>query len=165
MKPLLTSIEYWSTHQEAPLTALDSSLTSSGPAPASFAELVHQMKREIADGSLKAEVLRVQRDLARSGALEPDTQPAEPTNDALAELLSCFPVYRSYLPDGVEYLRQAANLAKKHRPELSQTIDAILPGLSDPTRAAIGSSRHEHDHRERCRGQGLLPLQPIDLAQ
>ena len=56
--------------------------------------------------------------------------------DAIAELLACFPVYRSYLPLGEEHLREAAALAKQHRPDLSDTIDALRPILSNPEHPA-----------------------------
>jgi (1->4)-alpha-D-glucan 1-alpha-D-glucosylmutase len=56
--------------------------------------------------------------------------------DAIAELLACFPVYRSYLPVGEAFLIEAAALARNHRPELAATIDQLLPILSDPTQPA-----------------------------
>ncbi|GAA1422311.1 hypothetical protein GCM10009640_14850 [Agrococcus citreus] len=51
--------------------------------------------------------------------------------DAIAELLACFPVYRSYLPDGLEHLGHAAERAKHYRPDLAETIDALLPVLGN----------------------------------
>ncbi|TFD74827.1 malto-oligosyltrehalose synthase [Cryobacterium fucosi] len=85
-------------------------------------ELVHADKRTIADQTLRAEVLRLAR-------LVPEiSDPA----DAIAELLACFPVYRSYLPVGIERLHTAARLAVARRPELASTIDALLPVLADP---------------------------------
>jgi (1->4)-alpha-D-glucan 1-alpha-D-glucosylmutase len=60
-------------------------------------ELVHQTKRAVADGILRSEVLR----LVRTGVWElPDDVPTEAVADAIAELLTDFPVYRSYLPQG-----------------------------------------------------------------
>ena len=49
----------------------------------------------------------------------------------MAELLACFPVYRTYLPDGREHLDQALAAARRHRPDLAD-LDA-LPRCS-PTR-------------------------------
>ncbi len=56
--------------------------------------------------------------------------------DAIAELLACFPVYRSYLPVGEEHLIEAARRAREYRPELTATIDSLLPVLSDATQPA-----------------------------
>ena len=112
------------------LDALDSTLRDSIE-PVSWSRLIHSTKRSIADGILRSEVLRLERDL---GTAAP--QPSEGTADALAELLACFPVYRSYLPLGVEHLHEAVRLAKEYRPELSLRIDDLLPTLSDPDHPA-----------------------------
>ena len=112
------------------LDALDSTLRDSIE-PVSWSHLIHSTKRSIADGILRSEVLRLERDL---GTAAP--RPSEGTADALAELLACFPVYRSYLPLGIEHLHEAARLAKEYRPELSLRIDDLLPTLSDPEHPA-----------------------------
>jgi (1->4)-alpha-D-glucan 1-alpha-D-glucosylmutase len=112
-----------------PLAALDGELR--GGSPADWHEMIHDTKRGIADGILKSEVLRIDRILANS-LPQPDARIA----DAVAELLTCFPVYRSYLPFGIEHLEHAAELAKRHRPDLAETVDAVLPLLSDPENAA-----------------------------
>jgi (1->4)-alpha-D-glucan 1-alpha-D-glucosylmutase len=92
--------------------------------------VVEAAKREVADGTLRAEVLRLERDLARSmGGPLP-----EASVDAIAELLTCFPVYRSYLPDGRQYLDAAAQRAAARRPDLAAAIAAIVPVLADPRR-------------------------------
>ena len=112
------------------LDALDSTLRDSIE-PVSWSRLIHSTKRSIADGILRSEVLRLERDL---GTAAP--RPSEGTADALAELLACFPVYRSYLPLGIEHLHEAVRLAKQYRPELSLRIDDLLPTLSDPEHPA-----------------------------
>ncbi|MES2092388.1 MAG: malto-oligosyltrehalose synthase [Actinomycetota bacterium] len=112
----------------AALDALDSSLRDSSE-PVSWTRLIHGTKRAIADGILRSEVVRIERDLARA---EDDEQ----TADALAEVLACFPVYRSYLPLGIEHLHEAVRLAKEYRPDLSAVIDDLLPTLSDPSHPA-----------------------------
>ena len=112
------------------LDALDSTLRDSIE-PVSWSHLIHSTKRSIADGILRSEVLRLERDL---GTAAP--RPSRGTADALAELLACFPVYRSYLPLGIEHLHEAARLAKECRPELSLRIDDLLPTLSDPEHPA-----------------------------
>jgi (1->4)-alpha-D-glucan 1-alpha-D-glucosylmutase len=116
------------------LDALDTRLRGRAQ-PIDWGTLIHGTKRGIADGILRSEVLRLERELlaqpsTSSGAANPDLVEG-PVADTLAELLACFPVYRSYLPVGEEHLVAAAFLAKHHRPELSSTIDAVLPILSD----------------------------------
>lgn len=108
----------------AELEALDSRLRGGARSPV-WAELIHDTKRAIADGILRSEVLRIERDSGR-----------EWSADAIAELLACFPVYRSYLPLGSEYLDRAAQLAKQHCPQFDATIDELLPILSDPAHPA-----------------------------
>ena len=100
----------------------------------SWTDLIHDTKRSIADGILRSEVLRLERDLGDSveHTVADEGWKLSPTADALAELLACFPVYRSYLPLGAEHLREAARLAKRHRPELSDTVDEIVAVLADP---------------------------------
>lgn len=111
---------------EAALDALDARLhadTGIG-GPTDWHELIHGTKRGIADGILRSEVLRLERML-------PDPRPAGAA-DAIAELLACFPVYRSYLPAGREHLDDAARMARAHRPDLAAAIDALLPVIGDP---------------------------------
>jgi (1->4)-alpha-D-glucan 1-alpha-D-glucosylmutase len=104
------------------LDALDTRLRGRAQ-PIDWATLIHGTKRGIADGILRSEVLRLAREVPSV------PEPA----DAIAELLACFPVYRSYLPVGIEHLRAAVKLAKQHRPELSAEFEALLPLLSDPS--------------------------------
>ncbi|MBZ5733759.1 malto-oligosyltrehalose synthase [Nocardioides sp. TRM66260-LWL] len=97
-----------------------------------WAAMVHDLKREVADGILHSEVKRIVRDLRR----HLPTLPAHRAEDAVAELLACFPVYRSYLPDGVEHLEQALAAARSGRPDLVPTLDVLEPWLRDPDLAA-----------------------------
>jgi (1->4)-alpha-D-glucan 1-alpha-D-glucosylmutase len=109
------------------LDAIDTALRERAQ-PVEWKTLIHGTKRAIADGILRSEVLRLDREYhATRPRRDPDL-----VADAVAELLACFPVYRSYLPYGAEHLEEAAELARRHRPELSATIDEILPVLSDP---------------------------------
>jgi (1->4)-alpha-D-glucan 1-alpha-D-glucosylmutase len=108
------------------LDALDKRLQF-GEQAIDWPTLIHGTKRGIADGILRSEVLRLEREL-------PTRVPE--AADAIAELLACFPVYRSYLPVGLEHLRAAASLARTYRPELAESIDQILPWLSDPAQPA-----------------------------
>jgi (1->4)-alpha-D-glucan 1-alpha-D-glucosylmutase len=52
--------------------------------------------------------------------------------DALAELLVAFPVYRSYLPTGAEHLAAAMRAARGARPDLADAIGALTTRLADP---------------------------------
>ena len=96
----------------------------------SWAELIHDTKREITDGILRAEVLRLEREIAGAVPITVDGTD-EQLADAIAELLACFPVYRSYLPLGLEHLHESARSAKVRRPELAATIDRVVEVLAD----------------------------------
>ena len=76
----------------------------------------------IIDTSLLAEVRRLVRCLP---------EPVDRAEQALAELLACFPVYRSYLPAGHEHLQLAAVEASHRRPDLADAIVRLVPLLSD----------------------------------
>ncbi len=107
---------------EAPLDRLAAELRlESATRTGDYRALIHDTKRSIADGILQAEARRLTRDIERAGGLATPTQSGVIT-DAVAELLTCFPVYRSYLPAGRQHLDQALTLAREHRPDL----DAVL---------------------------------------
>ena len=108
-----------------PLDALESRLRGG---PVDWPTMVHGTKRAVADGILQSEVRRITREVRRvRSGLRFDA-----VADAVAELLACFPVYRSYLPAGREHLDQAFAAARRWRPDLAATYDALLPVLSDP---------------------------------
>lgn len=109
---------------EEPLDALETSLRGE---PMDWPEMVRTRKREVADGILHSEVKRIVRDLHRHLPV----MPAFRAEDAVAELLACFPVYRSYLPEGRQHLDDAFALARSHRPDLASTFDALYPWLSN----------------------------------
>ncbi|PTL73908.1 malto-oligosyltrehalose synthase [Rathayibacter caricis DSM 15933] len=102
------------------LEGLDAELGHGGP-PVVWADLIHDTKRGIADGILRSEVLRLAR-------LIPSVDGAD---DALAELLATFPVYRSYLPYGAEHLEHARLDAVRRRPEIADTIDRVAALLGE----------------------------------
>ncbi len=115
---------------QAPLDALETRLRG---ALLDWDELVHQRKRAVADVALRAETNRIVREL-------PDLLLAsiDQLQDAVAELLATFPVYRSYLPRGREHLDQAFALARRTRPDLADVFDELAPLLGDPeARAAL----------------------------
>jgi (1->4)-alpha-D-glucan 1-alpha-D-glucosylmutase len=91
----------------------------------------HTARREIADTILAAEVRRI---AALVPGLAPgDVAATERARDAVAELLCGFPVYRSYLPEGRAALDTAVSVARTHRPELADVLDAIRSAmLADP---------------------------------
>ncbi len=95
-------------------------------APA-YPDLIHSTKRIIADSIQAAEVRRLVRELPATVDL--DTGVA---TDALAEVLACFPVYRSYLPAGRENLALAVGEARRRRPDLEEPLARLEPFLADP---------------------------------
>ena len=111
----------------ATLDALDARLR--GGESVDWSDMTHRTKRRIADTILRAEVLRLEREARAADALG-ERAPAD-TADAIAELLACFPVYRSYLPEGLAHLATAAERAKRRRPDLAATIELLLPVLGN----------------------------------
>ena len=103
---------------EPVLTDLDTELAG---VAVDFPAMEHDCKRAAADGILQSEVRRLAR-------LVPDLPGSE---DALAELLACFPVYRSYLPDGADRLQHAVDTACLTRPDLAPRITELHPRLAD----------------------------------
>jgi (1->4)-alpha-D-glucan 1-alpha-D-glucosylmutase len=79
-------------------------------------------KRHVAGTILQAEFRR----LARLVPALPDAV------DALTELVVAFPAYRSYLPEGAEYLEQAVKAVVQRRPELGPSVDLMATRLFDP---------------------------------
>ena len=111
------------------LAALDAQLRADtrGGDPLDYPDLIHETKRMIADTIQRAEIARLVRELP-----DLDSTAAAQAHDALAELLACFPVYRSYLPAGREQLDRAAAEASARRPDLADTIARLVPVLADP---------------------------------
>ncbi|WP_372728433.1 malto-oligosyltrehalose synthase [Nocardioides sp.] len=96
-------------------------------------QLIHDTKRAVADGILNSEVRRITREVLATGVTIGGPGPVA---DAVAELLACFGVYRSYLPAGREHLDEAVALARTHRPDLADTLDLLHPLLADPDQPA-----------------------------
>jgi len=117
---------------EGPLTSLETRLRGE---PLDWHDLVHDRKRAVADTTLHAEVRRlageVRASIASTGSTG-STGESAALVDALAEVLACFPVYRSYLPAGREHLDTALAEAARHRPDLAATFAALAPILGDP---------------------------------
>ena len=108
-----------------PLTALEDRLRDSH---VDWERMVHDNKRTVADGILGSEVRRITREVLRVV----DEAPEDQVVDAVAELLACFPVYRSYLPEGRDHLDHAFARARAERPDLAATYDVLEPVLGDP---------------------------------
>ena len=113
---------------EAPLTALEDRLRG---ASVDWHRTVHDNKRAVADGILHSEVLRITREVERVLTARDESTDEDAVADAIAELLACFPVYRSYLPEGREHLEQAFAAARAERPDLAATYDVLEPVLHD----------------------------------
>jgi len=87
-------------------------------------------EQQIADGKRMVATTIMQAEVRRLARLVPEIGDAEA---ALTELTIAFPVYRSYLPLGAEYLAEAVRRAMARQPRVTATIEAILPRLSDPS--------------------------------
>jgi (1->4)-alpha-D-glucan 1-alpha-D-glucosylmutase len=109
---------------EAPLTALEGKLRAT---PLEWDAEVHDRKLEVATRTLRAETRRIVRELPDDLA-----STTERLEEAVAELLACFDVYRTYLPDGRERLDGAFERARKRRPDLAAAFDELAPELADP---------------------------------
>jgi (1->4)-alpha-D-glucan 1-alpha-D-glucosylmutase len=109
---------------QEPLDRLDASLR--GGEPADYEDMIRGTKRRITDGILHSEILRLGRLVPADAGLSLDA-----AADAIAEIIAAFPVYRTYLPEGAEVLKEACELAARRRPELDQTIQVLQPLLLD----------------------------------
>lgn len=109
--------------QEA-LDALDTELR--GGQAADYEDMIRGTKRRITDGILHSEMLRLARLVPSGTGLT-----VEAAADALSEIIAAFPVYRSYLPEGAEVLKEACELAVRRRPELADAVGLLLPLLLD----------------------------------
>ncbi|MGH3822863.1 MAG: alpha-amylase family glycosyl hydrolase, partial [Pseudonocardiaceae bacterium] len=104
---------------ESCFTELDTELTG---VVTEWPELVHDCKLDVATGMLGSELRR----LAELVPTIPDV------TEALAEILACFPVYRSYLPEeGMGQLDQALASAQDRRPDLAKALESLSPRLRD----------------------------------
>ena len=134
---------------QEPLDALESRLRGT---PLDWHQLVHERKREVADGILRAETRRIVRELPDSvveggfdklnhrddklNHRDDELNHREQLEDAVAEVLACFPVYRSYLPEGREDLDEAIEAARRTRPDLAPVLERLAPVLGDPGQPA-----------------------------
>ena len=113
---------------EAPLSALENRLRG---APVDWARMVHDNKRAVADGILHSEVLRITREVGTYLEARDESADEDAVADAIGELFACFPVYRSYLPEGRHHLDEAFAAARAERPDLAETYDVLEPVMND----------------------------------
>lgn len=104
------------------LDALDTELR--GGRAADYEEMIRGTKRRITDGILHSEMLRLARLVPPGTGIDSDH-----AADALSEIIAAFPVYRSYLPEGADVLKEACDLAVRRRPELADAVGILLPLL------------------------------------
>ena len=104
---------------EAFFDTLDHHLTGGDT---TWQDLVHETKLHVATTMFAAE-------LGRMARLVPEIESAP---RALAELAACFPVYRSYLPDGARHLAKARSEAGRRRPGLIPDLDRLTGRLRNP---------------------------------
>jgi (1->4)-alpha-D-glucan 1-alpha-D-glucosylmutase len=97
-----------------------------GGEAADYQDMIRGTKRRITDGILHSEILRLARLVPAHSGISP-----EAAADAIAEIIAAFPVYRTYLPEGAEVLKEACELAARWRPELDQAIEVLHPLLLD----------------------------------
>ncbi|HEY9388791.1 MAG TPA: malto-oligosyltrehalose synthase [Mycobacteriales bacterium] len=108
---------------ESTLTELDQELSGTHT---DWPTLAHHCRRVVATGMLRTEIGRL---ATLATELDPDP---DRLVDAVVEILACFPVYRSYLPEGFGYLERAGIEATRRRPDLAELVAALVARLSDP---------------------------------
>ncbi|MGO4143987.1 malto-oligosyltrehalose synthase [Paenarthrobacter sp. YAF11_1] len=111
------------------LDSLDARLRDAD-APADYEDMIHGTKRRIADGILRSEILRLARLVPPSMDL-----PADKVADAIAEVICCFPIYRTYLPYGQDVLVESIRRAAENRADLKAVLEDLTPLLLDSSGA------------------------------
>lgn len=109
----------------APLSALENRLREW---PVDWSRLVHDGKLVVAHGILASEIGRIAREAM--ALLDAELDPGQ-VEDAIAEIMADFEVYRSYLPQGREYLERAFGFAWERRPDLGAVLNQLYPLLAD----------------------------------
>jgi malto-oligosyltrehalose synthase/malto-oligosyltrehalose trehalohydrolase len=96
--------------------------------PVVWSRLVHDGKLVVAHGILASETQRIAREAI--AVLDPPPDPGQ-VAEAIAEIMADFEVYRSYLPEGREYLERAFGFAWERRPDLGMVLNQLYPLLAD----------------------------------
>jgi (1->4)-alpha-D-glucan 1-alpha-D-glucosylmutase len=92
------------------------------------AEADLRARRHAATGLLRAEVRRIAALLPprpERGRQAPSPEAVRRREEAVAELLCAFDVYRSYLPEGERDWARAVETAMGHRPDLAHDLEAL----------------------------------------
>ncbi|GAA3744261.1 (1-_4)-alpha-D-glucan 1-alpha-D-glucosylmutase [Spinactinospora alkalitolerans] len=118
----------------APLTGLAAELG----VPTDFEAVQNECRRAVATTVLAAEVRRIAGVLESEEAEPPGGAPPERSDpgapasgaserieEAVAELLAAFPVYRSYLPEGEGHWSEAVRRAGERRPDLAGALEFL----------------------------------------
>ncbi len=106
-------------------------------APSDFDALAHRAKHLIMDTALASELAVLANRLARIAALDRDTcdYTLNGLKDALAEVVACFPVYRSYVgPAGLSdadrrHIEWAVAVAKRRSPAADTSVFDFVQGV------------------------------------
>jgi (1->4)-alpha-D-glucan 1-alpha-D-glucosylmutase len=112
---------------ELPLTRLATELegpetgeTLDDTTPTDWPALVLDRKRRVAETILNSEIRRLVRDTG-----------IDDSEAAIIEIAAAMPVYRSYLPFGLEHVEIALASAARSRPDLASSIGAVGQVLTD----------------------------------
>lgn len=136
------------------MTRIYADFIGTGAEKGEFEPLVHQTKQLIMDTALSSELNVLANRLARIAALDRRTCDftLHSLRDALAEVVACFPVYRTYVSetslsaDDRRHIDWAVGIAKKHSPaadlgtyDFIQSVltTDIAQGRPDPYRMAV----------------------------
>ena len=141
------------------LDALDAELR--GGQAADYEDMIRGTKRRITDGILHSEMLRLARLVPSGTGLT-----VEAAADALSEIIAAFPVYRSYLPEGADVLKEACELAVRapsgagrRRRAAAAAAPRRRPGAGRRTGAPLPADLR-HGHGQGRGGHRVLPLHP-----
>ncbi|MEH0059261.1 malto-oligosyltrehalose synthase [Auritidibacter ignavus] len=94
-----------------------------------YRDLVYQLKHRAVTQMLTPDLHAVARLVAPDLGRESDDQQLLV---GLTTLMCAFPVYRSYVPLGEEYLHQAAAVAVERDPSVAEVVGQLMPVLADP---------------------------------
>ena len=132
--------------------------------PVDWHQLIHDTKRAVADGILGSEVRRIVRELV-AGSFAAAQTPL--LVDAIAELLACFPVYRSYLPEGRRHLgaRLRARTGPPARPQRDPRGTRAGARRAERSCSPALPADQRHGDGQRGRGLRVLPLVAAHLPQ
>ncbi len=147
-----------------------------------YGEIVYAGKSQVLRDALAPDVNRLTELLGRicDGHRRYRDYARRDLYDAVAELVTNFPVYRSYVtagerpsPTDADEVHTAVDAARKRRPELDGELldfiaDLLLVEYRGPRRGRVRPSLpagHRPGHGQRGRGHHLLPLSAARLTE